>query len=82
MSREEIYTKEEYYCDWKSENIDSLQSEWLEENVLKNMGYKNYFNVKDIKATIRATHKKLGNGEYFDSEKFEAYCRQEFKDRD
>ncbi len=79
---QEIYTKDEHYHDWKSENIDGLQSEWLEKNVLKDLGYKTYFNVKDIKLTIQATHKLLGNGEYFDSEDFEVYCRQAFQDRD
>lgn len=46
---EEIYTKEEHYQDWRSENRNWLIKDFLEENEL--------------------------------DDEFEAYCRQEFKDR-
>lgn len=80
---DEIYTKDEHYQDWKSENIDSLQSEWLEENVVKKLHKENDFSsLKWVKKAIKETHRRLGNGEYFDSDDFEAYCRQQFRDRD
>ena len=30
---EEIYTKEEFYQDWKSENLDWLKDEFIEEKI-------------------------------------------------
>ena len=31
MSQEEIYTKEEYYQDWKNDNLSSLREEFIAE---------------------------------------------------
>ena len=47
MSQEEIYTREEHYQDWYSDNREWLVNDFLFEK----------------------------------SEEFEAFCRQEFKDR-
>ena len=49
---DEIYTKEEHYQDWKSDNLSSLKEDFIAERLDRN------------------------------SDDFEAYCRQEFKDRD
>ena len=32
---EEIYTKDEHYQDWKSENLKCLKDEFLEDNKLR-----------------------------------------------
>ena len=50
--QEEITTKEEYYQDWKSDNLSSLKEEFIAEILDRN------------------------------SDDFETYCRQQFRDKD
>jgi len=59
---QEIYTKEEHYHDWKSENLEYLKEEFIEESK-----YSDFFKDEYIEEK---------------ADDFEAYCRQEFKDRD
>mgnify|MGYP001584492792 FL=1 len=84
--QEEIYTKEEYYYDWKGDNIAWLKDDFLEENIVRelhkeNIGYFPENILKWIKKAIRKTHNKLQSLEYFDTDEFEAYCQQAFRDR-
>ena len=80
--------KEEFYQDWKSDNIGWLKDEFLEEKILDELQKDGLARVdgfvsviKWVKKAIMKTHNKLEDGEYFESEEFNAYCRQMFKDR-
>ena len=90
MSDEEIYTKDEHYQDWKSDNIGWLKDEFLSEDVIKELQGNNWTFGENrdiilwIKKAINKTHNKLSSLDYFEekSDDFEAYCKQEYNDRD
>jgi len=64
--QEEIYTKDEFYQDWRSDNLSSLKEEFLSENYLGGSI------ISNPPEDFFDDH----------SDEFEAYCKQRFKDRD
>ena len=64
--QEETYTKDEYYNDWKSDNIKYLKDEFLSEN------YVGGSIISNPPEDFLDDH----------ADEFEAYCRQAFKDGD
>ena len=92
---EEIYTNEEHYEDWKSENLDWLKDEFIEEKIDETTDnlYKAYgsgtgilFGISsDLKPSVRTIVKiVLKYSDFLEgyADDFEAYCRQSFKNRD
>ena len=88
---EEIYTKDEHYQDWKSDNLKDLIGEFLEVDEITSALYKAYgsgtgilFGIpSDLQSSVRVIVRLVLERQLEEkSDDFEAYCRQAFKDSD
>ena len=87
---QEIYTKEEHYQDWKSENLKYLTDEFLEVDEITSVLYKAYgsgtgvlFGIpSNLQSSVRVIVRLVLERQLEEkSDEFEAYCQQAFKDR-